>query len=169
MLPVWAKSIPSPDGRYRVQVGATVEVVDSSGQSVLLVDKDVAGVQRVEVSWSPDSSRVVVAENFGRGSGIFAAWREGPAWHKTLESDEDQAGVIKAAQRQGLGRLVADQRTLGNWVSTNALTVKGEMTFSGGKRAAYTYTLEFEASPRGNLDRGGYEEGVIRGRNFRSE
>ena len=47
------------------------------------------------------------------------------------------------------------------------IRVKGEMHFSSGKRCAYQYTLHFLTNAVGHLDKGGYEEGVIVGRDHK--
>jgi hypothetical protein len=164
---VRALQTASPDGQFEVKTGpSSIEVLNASGEPVLLLQKRTIGNPRVEVAWSPDGRRVVVAENFPCGSEVLAAWREGNVWHRGLEGDEGLEGLGRALQRQGLGRVVAEHRTLKGWVSPDALEVTGEMTLSGGRRVAYAYTLRFVSAP-GHLDRGGYEEGVIKGTNYR--
>jgi hypothetical protein len=92
------------------------------------------------------------------------AWNDGSAWHKTLQTDEIPVTQLSGAA--GLsGRVVAEQRTLGEWTSPDALTVRGELTVSGGQTVAYAYTLGFVAGT-GTRDRGGYEEGVLRVTNY---
>ena len=160
-----ADVVGSPDRRFAVQVGSSVDVVDAEGQNEVRLVARVTGAQRVDVRWSPDSTRVVVAVDYPRGSGIFAAWNDGAAWHKTLEPDE--LPVARVARAAGVtGRLVAEQRGLGDWVSPVALTVNGELAFSGGQKVAYAYTLAFVATA-GTPDRGGYEEGVLKGLSYR--
>jgi hypothetical protein len=161
-FPSQARNINSPDHKFAIKADSTIELVDSSGQTILVLSKNTVGAKRVEIAWSPDSSKVAMAEDFARGSAIFAAWFDGVAWHKTLQSDSDQAGIVSLAQGQLGGRLVSEERTFGGWISSDALQVKGSMAFSSGKRVPYEYVLEFGSGP-GRLDRGGYEEGVIRG------
>ena len=161
-----AKDVRSPDGRFAVRAEATILLVDASGASILTLVRDTSGDAKVEVAWSPDSQHVVVVENDVRGSGIVAAWKD-QAWHKTIELDQDQAGIVQAEQTQLHGRLVAEHRKLTGWISPSEVAVKGEMTFSSGGKYAYGYTLVFRPGP-GRLDRGGYEEGELIGKDYRS-
>lgn len=166
-MPARADQAVSPDGRFKVKTNLSIEVVDASGTPVILLDKNAEAMKRVEVAWSADSQRMVVAEDIGRGSSILAAWRDGAAWHKAFQLDADREAIVRALQRHGAGRLVADQRSLGQWVSPEALTVKGQLTFSNGRRVAYAYTLKFASAPAPvQLDRGGYEEGAIKGTDY---
>ena len=137
-----AKDVRSPDGRFAVRAEATISLVDASGTSILKLVRDTSGDAKVEVAWSPDSHHVVVVENSVRGSGIVAAWKD-EAWHKTIELDQDQAGVVQAEQAQFHGRLVAEHRKLAGWMSPSEVMVKGEMTFSSGGKYTYGYTLVF--------------------------
>jgi hypothetical protein len=41
------------------------------------------------------------------------------------------------------------------------------MHFSSGKRCVYEYTIHLLTGVVGHLDRGGYEEGIIVGRDYR--
>jgi len=161
-----AKDVRSPDGRFAVRAEATISLVDASGTSILTLVRDTSGDAKVEVAWSPDSHHVVVVENSVRGSGIVAAWKD-EAWHKTIELDQDQAGVVQAEQAQFHGRLVAEHRKLSGWISPSEVAVKGEMTFSRGGKYTYGYTPVFRPGP-GRLDRGGYEEGELIGKDYRS-
>src|SRR5262245_17614991 len=161
-----AKDVPSADGRFAVRAEATISLVDASGASVLTLVRDTSGDAKVEVAWSPDSHHVVVVENSVRGSGIVGAWKD-EAWHKTIELDRDQAGIVQAEQAQFHGSLVSEHRKLAGWISPNEVAVKGEMTFSSGGKYAYGYKLVFRPGP-GRLDRGGYEEGELIGKDYRS-
>jgi hypothetical protein len=161
-----AKDVRSPDGQFAVRAEATISLVDASGASILTLVRDTSGDAKVEVAWSPDSHNVVVVENSVRGSGIVAAWKD-EAWHKTIELDEDQAGIVQAEQVRFRSRLVAEHRKLEGWISPSEVAVKGEMTFSSGGKYTYGYTLVFRPGP-GRLDRGGYEEGELIGRDYRS-
>src|SRR5689334_2054911 len=88
-----ANTIPSPDGQYHVTTGRTVEVTDVTGQPVLELVRDTNGAKRIEVAWSPDSMRLVVVEDYARGSGVFAAWHAGSTWHKSIEDDDHDDGA----------------------------------------------------------------------------
>lgn len=161
-----AKDVRSPDGRFAVRAEATISLVDASGASILTLVRDTSGDAKVEVAWSPDSHHVVVVENSARGSGIVAAWKD-EAWHKTIELDQDQAGIIQAQQAKFHGRLVAEHRKLDGWKSPSEVLVQGDMTFSSGGNYHYGYTLAFRQVP-GRLDRGGYEEGQLIGKDYHS-
>jgi hypothetical protein len=162
-----AGSLPSPDGRYTLITQPIVQVVDSSGATVLVLDNDTAGVRHIESTWSPDSKRVVVAEDYDRGSGVLAAWRQGNAWHRAVESDSDVAPFLQGFERRGLGRLTSEHRGLASeWDSDRAIGVHGELIFQGGRRVPYAYVLHFTAGG-GRLSRGGYEEGAIKGADYR--
>lgn len=158
-----AGSLPSPDGRYTLITQPIVRVVDSSGATVLVLDKDTTGLRHIESTWSPDSKRVVVAEDYDRGSGVLAAWHQGDAWHRAVESDSDVSPLLHGLERQGLGRLTAEHRGLApEWNSDRSIGVHGEFIFQNGQRVPYTYVLRFTAGS-GRLSRGGYEEGAIKG------
>jgi hypothetical protein len=161
-----AKDVRSPDGRFAVRAEATISLVDASGASILTLVRDTSGDAKVEVAWSPDSHHVVVVENSARGSGIVAAWKD-EAWHKTIELDQDQAGIIQAQQAKFHGRLVAEHRKLDGWKSPSEVLVQGDMNFSSGGNYHYGYTLAFRQVP-GRLDRGGYEEGQLIGKDYHS-
>jgi hypothetical protein len=164
-LSVNPTTVFSPDRQFAVAVGSDLTIVDSSSQPLLTLVQNTAGDTSIQVGWSPDSQRVVVVETSGRGSDIVAAWREDNTWHRTIELDGDLAQVIRQGEQARGGRLVADTRTLGGWISNNALQVHGEMTFSGNQKYDYSYTLEFVHGPT-TLSHGGFEDGAIVGRNF---
>jgi hypothetical protein len=167
-LSVWALETRSPDGEFDVKVGASVTLEDATGKTVLVLDRDTRGIRKIDLNWSDDSRKVVVVENAGRGSSVLAAWREGATWHKTLELDSDLAGVTARAQALRGGRLVSENRSAGQWISPNEVTIFGDMLFSSGAHAQYSYTLRFTTGPT-RIDRGGYEEGAIKGVNYRHD
>jgi hypothetical protein len=178
-----AKDIPSPDGKYEVRAEATISLIDvKSGQTLLVLSNNTAGATRVEVAWAPDSRKVAMVEDWPRGSAVFAAWIDTPeqtlldrvtspprpdVWHKTLQADADEKAIIYQAEQEFGGRIVSENRVFAGWLSPDAVRVKGEMHFSSGKRCAYQYTLHFLTNAVGHLDKGGYEEGVIVGRDHK--
>jgi hypothetical protein len=180
-----ANDVVSPDGRYAVRAEETITLIDvNSGQTLLVLSKNTAGATRVEVAWAPDSRKVAMVEDWPHGSAVFGAWadslqqrllnqtfsahpNEVPTWHKTLQADADESAMIHQAEQEFGGRLVSENRVFAGWVSPDAIKVKGEMHFSSRKRCAYTYTLHFMTNVAGHLDKGGYEEGVIVGRDLR--
>ena len=180
-----ARDIRSPDGKYAVRAEQTITLVDlQTGQTLLVLSDDTTGATRVEVAWAPDSRKVAMVEDYPRGSAVFAAWTDMPnptlldqamrsrpnrpaVWHKTLQADADERAIIHRAEQEFSGRLVSENRVFAGWISPDAIRVKGEMHFSSGKRCAYQYTLYFVTNTVGHLDKGGYEEGVIVGRDHR--
>jgi hypothetical protein len=161
-----AGSLPSPDGRYTLITQPIVRVVDASGDTVLVLDPDTAGLRHIESSWSPDGRRVVVVEDFNRGSGVLAAWREGNAWHRAVESDRGYKSFVQALEHRGLGQLVIEHRGLSEWVSNDSIRVHGDLVFRGDHHVPYAYVLHFTEGS-GTLSRGGYEQGVLKGTGYR--
>jgi hypothetical protein len=166
VLSSYARDLHSPDGKFAVRAEASISLIDSSGQPILTLVRNTSGDTKVEVAWSPDSRHVVVVENSHIGSGIVAAWSDGANWHKTIQMDQDQAGIVRAGQAQFHGRLVAEHRKLDGWVTPREVLVKGEMVFSNGGKCNYGYTLAFRTGEQVRLDRGGYEEGELVGTNY---
>jgi hypothetical protein len=162
-----ARDVRSPDGKYAVRADATITLVDlASGNTLLVLSNDTQALTRVEVAWSPDSRKVAMVENARRGSAVFGAWTDGSVWHKTLQG-EDEKSIISQAERLFGGRLVAENRVFNGWTSPDSIRVKGQMQFSSGRRCLYEYTLHFITNAVTHLDRGGYEEGAIVGRDHR--
>ena len=158
----WAEKVPAPNGAYVLDIGKAVEIIDPGGAGAVPLITSVAGARRVDAKWSSDSRRVVVVVDYDRGSGVFAAWNDGGRWHKTVELDEDLPVDELARQGGASGRLVAENRKLGEWLSPERIGLTGDLVFSGGKRVPYAYTLEFGSAVT-KVDAGGYEEGIIRG------
>jgi hypothetical protein len=154
-----AREVKAPGGKWSIRAENTINLIDSTGRTILILVPFTSKAAKIEVQWNPDSSKVVVVENTGRGSAVFAAFLEGDTWHKAIEADQDITRLIKA---RGIGsRLIAEHRTLGAWRSDDSIEVNAEWTFSDGRTVRDSYTLEF-LSRFGRMDRGGYEEGVIR-------
>jgi hypothetical protein len=178
-----AKDVVSPDGKYAVRAEETISLVDvKSGQTLLVLSKNTAGATRVEVAWAPDSRKVAMVEDWPHGSAVFGAWTDTPeqtlldqatssprpdVWHKTLQADADEKATIHQAEQEFGDRLVSENRVFAGWVSPDSIKVKGEMHFSSGKRCSYQYTLHFLTNAVGHLDKGGYEEGAIVGRDHK--
>ena len=156
------KRIPAPDGSYALEISDEVRVVNSGGSAPLTLASNLEGVQRVDAKWSPDSRRVVVVISYTRGSGVEAAYLDGTGWHKALLPDTDLPTDELARQAGVSGRLVSQSCRLGDWLDSRRISATGELIFSGQKKVPYGYTLVFTGEP-GHLDRGGFEEGVIKG------
>ena len=156
------KQIPAPDGAYVLEIGDTVRVLNSGGSPSLTLASNLEGVQRVDAKWSPDSRQVVVVISYARGSGVEAAYMDGSGWHKALQPDTDLPTDELSRQAGVSGRLVSQSCRLGDWIDSRRIRITGELIFSGQNKAPYGYTLVFTNEP-GHLDRGGFEEGVIKG------
>jgi len=154
--------IPAPNNSSALEISDGIRVVDSGGSSLVTLTSDLEGVQQVDAKWSADSRLVVVVISYNRGSGVEAAYFDGSSWHKTLQSDSDLP--VDELSRQGgtSGRLIAQHCRLGDWLDPRRITVTGDLIFPGQKRVAYGYTLIFTGGPV-YLDRGGFEEGAIKG------
>ena len=161
----FAQEYPSTDHKWSVTTGQSVVLADASGAPVLTIDNNAAAVHLVQVLWSPDSKRVVVVEDYGRGSGLFAAWFDGKTWDKTVQTDEDGAAAIKQALSAAGGRLQAEARLARSWIDEKSVLIEGEFHFSSGASREFHYILEFTDSG-GKRDRGGYLEGVIKGTHY---
>ncbi|MBV8101914.1 MAG: hypothetical protein JOZ31_22435 [Verrucomicrobia bacterium] len=156
------KQIPAPDGAYVIEISDAIRVVNSGSSSSLTLASNLEGVHRVDAKWSPDSRRVVVVISYARGSGVEAAYIDESGWHKALQPDTDLPTDELARQAGATGRLVSQSCRLGDWLDSRRIRVTGELIFSGQKKVPYEYTLVFTSEP-GHLDRGGFEEGVIKG------
>jgi hypothetical protein len=156
------KQIPAPDSSYVLEISNAIRVISSGGSPSLTLASNLEGVQRVDAKWSPDSRRVVVVISYARGSGVEAAYLDGSGWHKALQPDTDLPIDELCRQAGTSGRLVAQSCRLGEWLDSRRIRVTGELVFSGQKKVPYGYTLVFTGE-QGHLDRGGFEEGVIKG------
>jgi hypothetical protein len=156
------KQIPAPDQAYALEIGDEVRVLNSRGSPSLTLASNLEGVQRVDAKWSPDSRRVVVVISYARGSGVEAAYLDGSGWHKALQPDTDLPTDEFARQAGVPDRLVSQSCRLGDWLDSRRITITGELIFAGQKKVPYGYTLIFTGEP-GHLDRGGFEEGVVKG------
>jgi hypothetical protein len=160
------KQIPAPDGAYVLEISEAIRVVNSGNSSSLTLATNLEGVHRVDAKWSPDSRRVVVVISYTRGSGVEAAYIDGSGWHKALQPDTDLPTDELTRQAGASGRLTSQSCRLGDWLDSRRIRVTGELIFSGQKKVPYEYTLVFTSEP-GRLDRGGFEEGVIKGIEYR--
>jgi len=159
-----AQNVTSPNGQY-VLTGDTAVRIVKHGAAIFTVVDDMQGVRRLNVSWSPDSSRVVVAVDYVRGSYIYAAYLQDGKWQRALEIDPQSIYDDLAKQVGASGRVVKDLRAPGNWLDNRRLTVNGKLTFSSQQQVAFNYTLTFTDAPT-QLSRGGFNEGAIKGEDF---
>jgi hypothetical protein len=161
-----AENVASPNGQYALASGAAVKIVEH-GAAIFTVVDDMQGVKRLDVSWSPDSSRVVIAVDFVRGSYIYAAYFQDGKWQRALEVDPQSVYDALTKQAGAAGRVVKDLRAPGNWLDNRRLTINGKLTFSSEQQVAFNYTLTF-ADASTQLSRGGFNEGAIKGEDFRT-
>jgi hypothetical protein len=155
-------NIPSPNGLHTLEIDEQVRVVDLGGSRSLTLASNLEGVQRVDAKWSPDSRLAIVVISYTRGSGVEAAYIDGSGWHKALQPDTDLPTDELARQAGASGRLVSQSCRLGDWLDSRRIRVTGELIFSGQNKVPYEYTLVFTGE-QGHLDRGGFEEGAIKG------
>ena len=159
-----AKDVRSPDGQFAVRTEKAITLVDAGGNEILTLVKDTTGDQKIEVAWSPDSRHVLIVEGGARDSAIVGAWRD-EAWHKTIDMDAWQEGIGRKHSDQR-NRMAAEHRKLAGWLTPSEAAVQGEMLFRDGTKLHYSYILAFQPVP-GHLDRGGYEEGQLIGKDYR--
>jgi hypothetical protein len=160
--PLIPEQILAPDRSHLLEINGGIRVLDSSGSSVVTLASNLEGVQQVEAKWSADSGLVFVIISYARGSGVEAAYFDASGWHKTLQAETDLP-VDELARQSGVsGRLVAQHCRLGQWLDQQRIAVTGDLIFSGQRKVAYEYTLAFTRGPV-HLDRGGFEEGAIKG------
>lgn len=168
VISTFGRGVDSPDGRFTVMAGKDVAIENRlAGDTVFVIDVQAQGVERVEVSWSLDSRRVVVVEDYGRGSAVFGAWVDGAGWHKGIQPDADQSMVFRLLRHEGENQatLVNEHRTLGNWTYPDAIRVHGVLTFQNRQSVDYAYVLRF-LSGSGGMSRGGFEKGTLTGINY---
>jgi hypothetical protein len=159
-----AQDVASPNGQYVLAGGATAKIVEH-GTAIFTVVEDMQGVKHLDVKWSPDSSRVVVATDFVRGTYVYAAYLQDGKWQRTLEVDPPSLYGDLARQAGSSGRVVKDLRTLGNWLDNKRLAVTGELTFSSQQHVGFDYILTFTGAPT-QVSRGGFSEGAVKGQDF---
>jgi hypothetical protein len=159
-----AQNLASPNGQYVLMSDTTVKI-EEHGAAIFTVVDDMQGVKRLGVSWSPDSSRVVVAVDFVRGTYIYAAYLQDGKWQRALELDPQSIYDDLAKQAGASGRVVKDLRVPGNWLDNRRLTINGKLTFSSQQQVGFNYTLTFTDAPT-QLNRGGFNEGAIKGEDF---
>jgi hypothetical protein len=157
-----AKQIAAPDGAHVLAISGAIRLISSGSSSSLTLASNLEGVRHVDAKWSSDSRRVVVVISYTRGSGVEAAYIDESGWHKALQPDTDLPTDELARQAGASGRLVSQSCRLGDWLDPRRIKIIGELIFSGQKKVPYGYTLVFTGEP-GHLDRGGFEEGVIKG------
>jgi hypothetical protein len=160
------QDVASPNGQYVLEGGTTAKIVEN-GNAIFTVVDDMQGVEHLDVKWSPDSCRVVVAADFVRGTYVYAAYLQEGKWQRTLEVDPPSLYDDLAKQAGAWGRVVRDLRTLGNWLDNKRIKVAGELTFSSQQQIAFDYILTFTDAPT-QVSRGGFNEGAVKGEDFRT-
>lgn len=155
-----AKQIWSPDKTARIEAEESIRLFDEKNRTSILLVPSTRGTSEIEVSWSPDSRKVVIAQDFARGSVIYGAWFDGENWHKTIQTEQDFVPIVRIVERLSHSTVDSESRNFAGWMGSSAVRVKGTLRLRDGKTVVYEYRLEFGAQA-GRYDRGGYEEGVI--------
>jgi hypothetical protein len=154
----------SPDGRWKVTHDVKrIQLVDlqRGGTPVLTLIDSLDGFKTLESTWSSDSKRLVLIGNAARGSCVWAAWQDGGSWRRTLETDFFPEIETTAEKNGGI---VQEHRQVQEWKDPEGLVIDGAVQFRNNAGLRYAYVLRFQ--PPGTAltrDRGGYEEGEIRG------
>src|ERR1700722_5077925 len=159
-----AQSLASPNGQYIVESGTAIRIVED-GTPVFTVVEDLQGVRHLDVRWSPDSSRVLIATDFVRGTYIYAAYRQDGNWQRALEVDPPALYDDLAKQAGASGRGVKGLRGLGHCLNNRQRAVDGHLTFSSQQEVAFNYILTFSEAPT-RVSRGGFSEGAVKGQDF---
>jgi hypothetical protein len=111
----------------------------------------------------------LICAQYKRGSVIYGLWYDGVNWHKTIQGDEDQYGIVRLAQQKLGGKLQKETRWFAGGMNGDSVTVRGRMTMTNGKSVQYQYELEFMpkffVSTR--LSPAGFELGMIAGKDYK--
>lgn len=127
-----ARDIWAPDKSALIEAGSSVALVDGKTDLTLIHNANLA--KKIEVSWSPDSKKVLVIESFARGSGVFGAYHDNYGWHKVSEPDSDMAKIAGESN----GGIIAESRSLKEWNE-----IQGDMTFRNGRCKRFKYSLRW--------------------------
>jgi hypothetical protein len=165
-ITVYGKDVWAPDHHYAIRAESAISLVDQAGNQIFVLAPQTKQDLRVEVAWSPDSKHVLVLENYQRGSVITGAWFDGSSWHKTIE-DASIDKFIELQSRQLKQRVQSEHEQFAGWISPSEMAVQGVASFSGSHTINYRYNLIFEPDAFVHLDRGGYEEGQLVGKDYR--
>jgi hypothetical protein len=140
VLPVLAsvRSVPSPDGRFVVEVESNRSVLkDRTGHSLVELEPDIgAPHMKVQVMWAPDSKSVALAIDDKRATMISLGWQSaGEKWLSKSDSDN----MVLRAEKEAGGRSVYEQRKLLGWKGP-VLEVEGELTTTAKQVYHYNYS-----------------------------
>jgi hypothetical protein len=139
VLPVLAnvRSLPSPDGKFVVEVGSSRSVLkDRAGNILVELEPDIGTPHlKVQVTWAPDSKLVALAIDDKRATMISLGWQTpDEKWLSKSDSDE----MVLRAEKEVGGRAVYEQRKLLGWKG-QALEVEGELATTVKQGSHYTY------------------------------
>lgn len=136
-----ADDFVSPNRRFMVRTGSVIEITDRSGKPLVQLVGSTKGLERIRVSWSPDSKRVAVAANERCDCKVIGAWQQGPVWGKALQSEAyPQLGTLIALN----GPLQCKQNNVLQWVSSDTVLMNGLLIFGNGNSYVYKYRLKFK-------------------------
>lgn len=138
-LPAVASDFNSPNQRSSVQANDAVSVSDQ-GQTALVLDPQPQGVKSLDVSWSPDSTRVLVVENYPKGSAVIGAWKDAGGWHKSVQ---ESARVMKGIKGTAGVSVTTESRLVEDWPLSDCARVRWDVRFSNGTSIRYVYLLRF--------------------------
>lgn len=162
----------SPDRQWGMRGGdtASLELVDQLGTPIMdLIPASIArDAEHVNIAWSEDSQHCLILAQYRRGSVVYGIWCDSGTWHKAVQSDNDQAGIVRLAQQKLGGQLQRESRWFAGGMRGNGIQVRGTLTMNNGKTARYEYDLEFMPSLFVSDQLiNGFEQGEISGRNYR--
>jgi hypothetical protein len=139
LLPALAngRSVPSPDGKFVVEVGSNRSVLkDRAGNVLVELEPDIGAPQlKVQVMWAPDSKSVALAIDDKRATMISLGWQI--ADEKWLSKSDSDDMVLRAEKEVG-GRTVYEHRKLLAWKAP-ALEIEGELATTAKQGYHYTY------------------------------
>jgi hypothetical protein len=139
MLPALAnaRSAPSPDGKFVVEVGSNRSVLkDRAGNVLVELEPDIGAPHlKVQVMWAPDSKSVALAIDDKRATMISLGWQTADEkWLSKSDSDD----MLLRAEKEAGGRAVYEQRKLLDWKGP-ALEVEGVLSTTAKQEYHYTY------------------------------
>jgi hypothetical protein len=110
----------SYDGKWTVE---GFSIVNAQGETAFAW-KDFGATQRIDmiVSWSPDSQRVVLLDQFNRGAALYAAELLNGVWrnvHNRVNLNPLEITFIPPLKESRVNRV-----NLGQWVSTTAIQIQ---------------------------------------------
>ena len=132
-----ARSVPSPDGKFVVEVDSNRSVLnDRAGNMLLELEPDIgAPHMKVQVMWAPDSKSVALAIDDKRATMVSVGWQTvDQKWLSKSDSDD----TVLRAEKEAGGHTVYEHRKLLAWKGP-ALEIEGELATTTKQGYHYTY------------------------------